>query len=154
MKVIFTVLLIIAASGCANNTDLRKESSSRASFERILYLTNFELQLSSEQTVFVEKYVVLYAGGDDTWILAIQYTANDLKDISKLCSTAKLIWPHLKPYVEERGWRWGGVRAAQKIETIDYGSITKGQTAIYSISFEKVESNWEIRSVNNVCGSS
>ncbi|MFT4907060.1 MAG: hypothetical protein ACI978_001135 [Oleispira sp.] len=117
-----------------------------------VYPNNYKLTLSTGETITVEKFIEMYAGGDDTWMLAIQYSANDLSDLSYLCKNARLIWPHLKPHVEKKGWDWGTIKAAKRVVIEDDGLVTKTGIKAYSISFHRVGEEWKISSEADVCG--
>lgn len=116
-----------------------------------VYPNNYKLELPTGEEVFIEKFIEMYAGGDDVWMLAIQYSVDDITDLPRLCGNARLIWPHLKPYVEKKGWGWGTIKAAKRVTFEGADLVNRTGIKAYSISFQKIEGDWQISSESDVC---
>ena len=116
-----------------------------------VYPNNYKLELPTGEEVLIEKFIEMYAGGDDAWMLAVQYKVDDISNLSKLCENARMIWPHLKPYVEKKGWDWGTIKAAKRVTFEGSDLVKRTGIKAYSISFHRTGSNWKISSESDVC---
>lgn len=117
-----------------------------ASSSFAFYRSNYNLTLSNGETVHIDQFLEMYAGGSDEWLLAIQYDADDVQNIPVLCERAKLIWPHLRPLVEAKGWSWGSIRADKKtvITTSVVFKTKKTESVGWAVGYKKVDGKWTI----------
>lgn len=106
-----------------------------------LYRDNYDLVLSTGERVYIDRFVEMYAGGSKEWILAIEYDADNIENIALLCKRAKLIWPHLRPFVEAKEWSWGSVRATKKTTVISVGGVKRTESVAMGLPLTKLTAN-------------
>ena len=123
--------------------------SSFTSLSASLYPSNYELALKNGETIHIDGIIEMYAGGSKEWILAIQYDTDSLDDKPRLCERAELLWPHLQPLIEKKGWSWGSVRASKKTTSSILGFFKKTDSIAWAVGFQKVDGKWRI--MNDEC---